>query len=153
MTAPSPVRRSQSFSISSTVHINCSTSLSTLKQWTVFKCNSQCSTPVLIQGSMTLGELIVPARSLDVGGYQIKLTVAMSFSLQLTTPAFTYVTIIPSPITVNLVQLGSSIITQEQHQTLVLDPGSYSIDPDSAVFNASVCHSFINGSQPFGSLS
>jgi hypothetical protein len=90
---------------------------------------------------MTLGELFVPARSLDYGLYQITLTVAMTFSSQLVTSAVTYVSIIPSPVTVNLLQLGSSMITHGQQQTLTLDPGSYSIDPESALFNASVCPS------------
>ena len=86
-----------------------------------------------------------PARSLDFGLYQIKLTVSMTFSSQLTTSAVTYVNIIPSPITVNLLQLGSSMITHGQQQTLTLDPGSYSTDLDSTLFNASVCHSFLSG--------
>ena len=87
---------------------------------------------------MTLGELFVPARSLDFGLYQIKLTGTMTISSQLTTSAVTHVNIIPSPITVNLLQLGSSMITHGQQQTLTLDPGSYSIDPDSTLFDASV---------------
>ena len=105
----------------------------------MFKCHPQCSTPVSINESTTLGELVIPARSLDYGVYQIKLTVAMTFSSQLVTSAATYITIIPSTVTVNLVQLGPSMITHGQRQTLILDPGSYSIDPDSDVFNASVC--------------
>ena len=104
----------------------------------MFKCHPQCSTPVLIQGSTTLGELVIPAGSLDYGLYQIELTVAMTFSSRLVALAVTFVTIIPSPITVNLVQLGSSMITHGQQQTLILDPGSYSIDPDFVSFNASV---------------
>ena len=93
----------------------------------------------MIQGSTTLGELVIPAGSLDYGLYQIELTVAMTFSSRLVALAVTYVTIIPSPVTVNLVQLGSSMITHGQQQTLILDPGSYSIDPDFVSFNASVC--------------
>ena len=145
MYAPSNVRRSQPFSISSNVLINCSASLATLKRWTVFKCNPQCTIPVLIQGSTTLGELFVAARSLDYGVYQIKLTVTMTLSSQLTASAVTYVSIIPSPVTVNLLQLGSSVITRGQQQTLTIDPGSYSTDPDSTFFNASVCVSFLSG--------
>ena len=63
----------------------------------------------------------------------------MTFSSQLVTSAVTYVKIIPSPVTVNLIQLGPSVITHGQQQTLILDPGSYSIDPDSDLFNTSVC--------------
>ena len=98
---------------------------------------------------MTLGELFVPARSLDFGLYQIKLTVTMTFSSQLTTSAVTYVNIITSPIIVNLLQLGSSMITHGQQQTLTLDPGSYSTDPDSTLFNASVCVSFLSRRHSF----
>ena len=144
MSAPSTVRRSQFFSISSSVYISCSTSLSTVKKWTVFKCNPQCSTPVLINGSMTLGEIVVPSNSLDYGVYQIKLTVAMTFSSQLAASAATYVTIVPSPIIVNLAKLGSSLIIHGQQKMLILDPGSYSIDPDFTFFDASVCHPFLS---------
>ena len=88
---------------------------------------------------MTLGELFVPARSLDFGIYRIKLAVTTTFSSQLASSSEIYLQIIPSPVKVNLVQLGSSMITHGQQQTLTLDPGSYSIDPDSALFNTSVC--------------
>jgi hypothetical protein len=101
-----------------------------------------------MNGSMALGELFVPARSLDYGIYQIKLTVAMNLSSQLSASAVTYVNIIPSPITVSLLQLGSSMVTHGQQQTLILDPGSYSIDPDSTPFNASVSVSVFNISRP-----
>jgi hypothetical protein len=139
-TSPPPIlQRSQSFSIGSTVRVNCYTSLSTIRQWAVFSCSGECSTPVLINGSLTLGELFVPARSLDYGVYRIQLTVTTTFSSQLASSAGIYVRIIPSPVTVNLVQLGSSMITHGQQQTLTLDPGSYSIDPDSTLFNTSVC--------------
>ena len=94
---------------------------------------------------MALGEIVVPSNSLDYGVYQIKLTVAMTFSSQLTASAVTYVNIISSPITVKLLQLGSSLITHGRQQTLTLDPGSYSTDPDSTLFNASVCVSFLSG--------
>lgn len=103
------------------------------------RCHPQCSTPVSINGSTTLGELVIPARSLDYGLHEIKLTVAMTFSSQLTTSAVTYITIIPSPVAVNLRQLGPSMIIHGQQQTLVLDPGSHSIDPDSDLFNINVC--------------
>ena len=93
---------------------------------------------------MTLGELVVPPRSLDYGVYQMKFTVTLALSSQLTTTAVTYVRIIPSPITVNLLQLGSSMIAHGQQQTLILDPGSFSIDPDSTLFNASVCVSVLH---------
>ena len=95
---------------------------------------------------MTLGELVIPSHSLDYGVYQIKLTVAMTVSSQLTASVVTYVSIIRSPITVNLLQLGSSMIIHGQQQTLTLDPGSFSVDPDSTTFfDISVCVSFLSG--------
>ena len=107
-------------------------------------CHPQCSTAVLINGSTALGELVVPARSLDYGVYQIKFIVTMALSSQLTRTTVTYVSIIPSPITVNLLQLGSSTIAHGQQQTLTLDPGSNSIDPDSTLFDDSVCVSALH---------
>jgi len=56
----------------------------------------------------------------------------------LTTSSFVYVQIIPSDITANLVQLGTSMITSGYEQDLNFDPGTYSVDPDENSFNASV---------------
>jgi hypothetical protein len=56
----------------------------------------------------------------------------------LTTSSSVYVQIRPSDIIPNLFQYGTSMITSGHEQDLKLDPGSYSIDPDENVFNASV---------------
>ena len=43
-----------------------------------------------------------------------------------------------SGITANLIQYGTSTITLGYEQDLILDPGTYSVDLDGNVFNASV---------------
>ena len=47
-------------------------------------------------------------------------------------------TITPSGITANLVQLGTSMITRGNEQDLKLDPGTFSVDLDGYTFNATV---------------
>jgi hypothetical protein len=57
-------------------------------------------------------------------------------SLKTSSPV--YVQITPSSITANLFQYGTSMITSGHEQDLKLDPGTYSVDPDENVFNATV---------------
>ncbi len=59
-------------------------------------------------------------------------------SPSLTTSSSIYVQITSSDIIVNLLQYGTSMITSGHEQDLKLDPGTYSVDPDENVFNASV---------------
>lgn len=56
----------------------------------------------------------------------------------LKTSSTIYIKIISSDIIVNLVQLGTSMITRGIQQDLLLDPGRYSIDPDQDLFDATV---------------
>ena len=56
----------------------------------------------------------------------------------LTSSISVYVRIISSSITPNLVQYGTSMITRGYQQDLLLDPGTFSVDPDAVTFNASV---------------
>jgi hypothetical protein len=62
----------------------------------------------------------------------------MIVSSNLTSSLSLYVTITPSGIIVNLIQLGTSMITLGYQQNLTLNPGLYSIDLDGYIFNASV---------------
>jgi hypothetical protein len=86
----------------------------------------------------TSTQLFIPARTLDYGVYELKLTVTMASSSILSATASIFVSITSSGITANLVPLGTSIITSGYEQDLILDPGTYSIDPDTTTFNASV---------------
>ena len=59
-------------------------------------------------------------------------------SSNLTSSSSAYVKITQSNIIVNLIQLGTSMITRGYQQDLLLDPGTYSIDPDQVPFDATV---------------
>jgi K+-transporting ATPase A subunit len=87
---------------------------------------------------MTLAEIFIPARTLRYGIYEMNLTVTMCASSQLVSSATTYIQIVPSPIIVNLIQFGVSMIVQKQQQMLTLNPGTFSVDPDASYFNSSV---------------
>ncbi|CAF4231446.1 unnamed protein product, partial [Rotaria sp. Silwood2] len=132
-------QRDQSLSISSIIQLNCPKSLLTRIQWTIYACQPLCSFQIEMDPSvtiMTLSELFLPSRSLHYGLYKIKLTVTMQILPQLTSSEVTYISIIPSPITVNLIRFGSSMISIGRNQTLILDPGSFSLDPDEVIFDA-----------------
>ena len=86
----------------------------------------------------TFNEIFIPAKTLPYGTYELTLTVSMSAAPQLRSSASAYVKITPSGITANLVQYGTSMITRGYEQDLLLDPGTFSVDPDATTFNASV---------------
>lgn len=52
--------------------------------------------------------------------------------------ASTFIKIIPSGITANLVELGTSMITSGHQQDLKLDPGRYSFDSDGYALDPTV---------------
>ena len=62
----------------------------------------------------------------------------MTSASKLTSSVSAYVKITPSGITANLVTYGTSMITRGHEQDLILDPGTYSVDLDGNLFNASV---------------
>jgi hypothetical protein len=103
-------------------------------------CTSNCSSPIQFDPSIstTFSELYIPPRTLPIGKYELTLTVTMIISSNLTSSLSSYVTITPSGIIVNLIQLGTSMITLGYQQNLTLNPGLYSIDLDGYIFNASV---------------
>ncbi|CAF1216235.1 unnamed protein product, partial [Adineta ricciae] len=140
LSLPIQNRRNQDLYISSYIQLKCNTSLSTNIQWTIRSCSStNCLTPVQLDSSIitTFSELYLPARTLSYGLYQFELRVTMNTSLNLTSTNSAFVTVIASNITANLVQYGTSMITRGRSQDFTLDPGSFSIDPDGNVFNAS----------------
>ncbi len=120
--------------------MNCNASLSTNIKWTVKQCSSNCSIEIQLDPSIitTSNELFIPVNTLVYGTYELKLTVTMRASPYMTSTAFVYVTIIPSSITVNLMQYGTSMIVNGYQQDLTFNPGRYSVDPDANTFNASV---------------
>ncbi len=140
--SPMQFRRNQDFYLSSNIQLNCNISLTTINQWTIYNCTStNCSFPIQLDQTVqtTFSELYIPARTLPYGIYQLKLTVKMTYSLNLISSSFSaYVKITPSGITPNLVQYGTSMITRGHKQDLLLDPGTYSVDLDTDTFNATV---------------
>ena len=136
---PASYRKSQDFSISSNMILSCTSSLAISIKWTIGNCSSACSAIQPNQSIITTSsELFIPARTLDYGTYELKVTVRMLASSNLKSSVSTYVTITRSGITANLVPLGTSIVTSGRQSNLTLNPGSYSIDPDAQTFNASV---------------
>jgi hypothetical protein len=109
-------------------------------EWTIKNCTSSCSNQIQIDSTIQtkFSELYIPARTLGYGLYELNLIVTMTDFPLLITSLFAYVRIIPSSITSNLVQLGTSLITSGHEQDLQLDPGTYSVDSDGYEFNASV---------------
>ena len=141
LSSPLQYRRSQDFSISSTIEFHCSGSLSTAIQWIIKNCTSTtCSFELDFGDKVDRGssELYVPSRTLPLGTYQLTLNVQLINQPSLRASAFVYTRITPSGITANPVQLGTSLITRGAEQDLVLDPGRYSVDPDQDSFDASV---------------
>ncbi len=138
--SPLQFQRSQNVYISSYLQLNCNASLSTNIKWTVKQCLLKCSTEIQLDPSIitTSSELFIPVNTLLCGTYELKLTVTMTASPSMTSTAFVYVTIISSSITANLIRYGTSMIVNGYQQDLKLNPGRYSVDPDSNTFNASV---------------
>ncbi|CAF1460939.1 unnamed protein product [Adineta steineri] len=132
-------RRSQDFSISSMIQFNCDGSLSTTTKWTIKNCTStRCSFEIVLNEKVmtTFSELYIPSRTLAYGVYQLTLTVTMIDSPNLKASSSAYVRITATGITANLVQLGTSMITRGDQQDLLLDPGTFSVDPDEDIFDA-----------------
>jgi hypothetical protein len=139
--APLVIQRNQAFSIGASLQFDCFASLTTIRQWTIQECTPLCTINAQLEQSvttMTLAEIYIPARTLKYGIYQMELTVTMSASLQSISSAATYIQVVPSPITVNLVQFGALIVVQKREEMLTLDPGTFSVDPDASYFNLSV---------------
>ncbi len=140
LSSPIQFRRSQDFYIVSIIALNCNDSLSIITQWTIKNCTSICSSKIHLDPTIitTFSELYIPSRTLPYGIYQLTLNVTMVQFPSLKTSSPVYVQITPSGITANLVQYGTSMITSGHEQDLKLDPGTYSVDPDASVFNATV---------------
>ena len=138
---PARFRRSEDFYILTNVQLRCNRSLSTVTQWTISNCSTtNCSRPISVNKTIvtTFSELYIPARSLSYGIYELKLTVTMVISSNLTTSASTYVEIVPSDIKINLVPYGMSMITRGYQQALILNPGEYSLNLDGYNFDSQV---------------
>ncbi|CAF0788844.1 unnamed protein product [Adineta steineri] len=139
LSSPIQFHRSDDFNIISTIELNCNGSLSTVTQWKIKNCSSTCSYQIQLDQTIktTFTELYIPAKTLPYGIYELQLTVTMTNLTNFTTSSSVYVQIASSGITVNLVQLGTSMITIGYDQDLNFNPGAFSVDPDGYTFNES----------------
>ena len=112
----------------------------TTKNWLIKNCSINCTNEIPIDKTinLSLSELYIPSNNLPYGIYELKLTVTMIEYPSLSSSSSVYVQIIPTGITANLIELGTSMIIGGYKQDLKLNPGNYSIDPDENQFNASV---------------
>jgi hypothetical protein len=111
-----------------------------MNQWSIINCTSNCSSPIQLSQTITttFSELYIPATSLPYGIYELILTVTIVSLPNISSSSSAYVKIISSNITANLVMFGTSMITRGHEQDLILDPGTYSVNPDEDVFDAGV---------------
>lgn len=143
LTSPISFPRSTGIVISSMIELNCDTSLPRILKWTIKNCTSaSCSFELDLGRKIptTFSELYIPPRTLNYGIYELTLSVTMSDIPTLTSSSTVYIRIIATGIIPNLIQLGTSMITRGHDQDLFFDPGTFSIDPDQDIFDASVSH-------------
>lgn len=88
----------------------------------------------------TDNELFIPSRLLNYGVYEVKLSVIMTDYPDMKSSVSIFVHIVHSAIAANLLPWSNGIITQNYRENLTLDPGTYSIDPESDQFKANVSH-------------
>ena len=141
--SPLQFRRSQDFSVSSDLQFLCNQTYPVTIQWIIRNCTSNCSSQIQLDDSVitTYSELYIPGRTLPYGLYEFKLIIQSVYASNLSISSSAYAKINPSGITANLVQFGTSMITRGSAQDLLLDPGSYSVDPDESAFDTKVSHS------------
>ncbi|CAF0739918.1 unnamed protein product [Adineta ricciae] len=137
--SPLQFRRSQDFYVGASFKVKCDTLFTIQIKWNIFNCTMNCSVPANIDPSIdkTTSELMIPARTLTYGLYELILTVTMTGKHYSVTKQSVFVKINPTGTTANLVPYGTSVITSGEERNLVLDPGTHSIDLDENSFNAS----------------
>ncbi|CAF1275359.1 unnamed protein product, partial [Adineta ricciae] len=135
---PAQYRRSDNILINHIINNNCTPLHSYFKRWIVTNCTSSCEFQVNINYllNITTNQILIPARTLPYGVYRLKLVLTMRNSTAtIIASSSVYIAIIPATIIVNLVQYGTSVITSSYENDLILDPGKYSINPDSDIFD------------------
>lgn len=143
---PAQFRRSDNILIKYIINNNCTSLNSYFTQWIMINCTLSCESQLNTNHllNVTTNQISISARTLPYGIYQLKLAVTMINSTTTASASSSvYIAIIPATIIVNLVQYGTSVITSSYENDLILDPGKYSIDPDSDIFDTtvSICNS------------
>ena len=95
-------------------------------------------------GAKRAKNIFIPAGILDYGPHRFTFTVRMVMYPAMVDSRTTFINITHSNVTANLVEFGTSIITNSYNKPLDLDPGSHSEDPDmdTGHFNRLVSHLF-----------
>jgi hypothetical protein len=141
------IPRSEAFSVAAQTILNCTGSLNNTKQWKILQCDTttqKCSSTSFLNqlvsqlSSAKTSEIYLKSQSLPIGTYLFNYTVTMNSQITFTTFDYTYVTIIRSDIQVNLLANGTSWITNGVMQSILFQPGVYSVDPDSNYFDPTV---------------
>jgi hypothetical protein len=141
------IKRSDAFSVSAKIILNCSKSLNNTKQWNILQCDTNTGKCIQTQllnqlvsqlSSSQTSEIYIQSQQLPLGTYLFNFTTSMNVNAGFATSGYTYITIISSDIQVNLLPNGTSMITNGVTQSILFEPGVYSIDPDSNYFNPGV---------------
>ena len=139
----SPVEfgRNEDFTVTSSIEVNCNNSFVTQFQWSILNCSfSACLNPFPVDPTLLISttghELYIPRRTLPLGLYQCQLIVTMVNSSSLRSNHSVFVRILSSGMTVNLLPLGTSLISSGSSVDIELNPGLYSVDLDEDQFNA-----------------
>jgi len=113
--------------------------LSTIQKWSIKNSTNNNLSEIEFDKKIkrSRSELYIPSNTLQYGIYQLELRVTTQDNSSITSSSSVYVEISPSGVTVNLVPLGTSVVTSGDQQNLILNPGNYSKDPDGFEFNSS----------------
>lgn len=134
-------RKLQGFDIRVFIKMECTIQRENFIEWNIYLHNSNNSVP--IQSYRTIlkqsSHLYMAPGRLDYGIYEVQLNINIGAAPSRNTRKSIFIEITRSNLTANLVPYGTSVITSGHQKNLTLNPGKYSIDPDSSVFNASVC--------------
>ena len=139
---PVDYQREDDIYIMSELQLNCmNTSFPMLTRWTLHNCSIACSSAISFPSNIKeiQNEIFIPAQSLLCGIYELRLTMS---SQNVSSSMSVYIRINPSRINVNLIPYGTSMVTHGYLLDLTLDPGQFSIDPDTTVFDAQVWDAF-----------
>ena len=133
-------RRNQDIFLSTYIELKCKNSLTTSMNWAIKNCTSTCVFQIELDRSVvtTTSELFIPARTLPLGIYELVFTITMMVTPKLISSVSAYIKISPSGMVANLVPFGTSMITRGYQQNLTLDAGTFSINLDGNLLNASV---------------
>lgn len=137
---PKAYGKRRSFYVTASVSFQCVGSRLRHYEWRVYNQTSNRSYLVQFPRSVEnrAKQIFIPGGMLGYGLYEFRLTVNILAFQGMNATDSTYVEITQSNNTANLVKFGTSMITNNYDQNLVLDPGHHSVDPDTRKFNATV---------------